>query len=196
MHLHTAQTQVVDDAAAQPLIRPDTEDVVAAGVQVRLQAGQQAAREQVAVAAVAVAWPLVAADELLGTAHVQVLAGTQVSHQLHDTLGLRVRVVLRQVEPIVVVAMVLVQVTHRLVHQPHGPVIAMGDHRHAVRRLGTAQAREEESPVEVVRHRAVHRYAQRVQSGTRRQDAHKEALSDAQLCVDVARPVPKREAQT
>lgn len=166
VHLHTAQTQVVDNAAAQPLIRPDTEDVIAAGVQVRLQASQQTTREQVAISAMAIACALISTNELFSAAHVQVLASTQVAHQLHDALRLRVRVVLSQVEPVIVVAVVLVQVTDCLVHEPHGSVVAVRHHRHAMRSLGAAEASEEEGAVKVVCHRAVHCHTQRVEVGT------------------------------
>ena len=88
MDLAAAQAQVVDDAAAQPLVGPDAQDVVAAGVEVRLESGQQAARQEVAVAAVTVARLLLAPDELLGPTHVQVLARAQVTHQLRQTLRL------------------------------------------------------------------------------------------------------------
>lgn len=94
VHLHTAETQVVNNAATQPLIWPHTEDVVTAGVKMRLQTGQQTARQQIAITPVAVARLLLPADELLRPAHVQVLTGTQVAHQLRQTVRLHVSVVL------------------------------------------------------------------------------------------------------
>lgn len=39
MLLHTAKTQVIDDAATKPLIWPDAEDVISTRVQVGLQSG-------------------------------------------------------------------------------------------------------------------------------------------------------------
>lgn len=186
--LHAAQAQVVDDAASQPLVGTHAEDVVAAGVQVRLQPRQQAAGEQVPVAAVAVPRLLLPADELLGPAQVQVLARAQVPHQVRQAVGLHVGVVLGQEEPVVVGAVVLVEVAHRLVHQPHGAVVAVRHHRHAVGRLGAAQAREEEGAVEVVGDRAVHRHRQRVEGGAGGQHAHQETLSDSQLRVNVPGP--------
>lgn len=75
---------------------------------------------------------------------------------------------------------------HRLVHQPHRPVVAMGDHSHAVGHLGAAQTREKKGAVEVVCDCAVHRHGQRAQGGPRGQYAHQESLSDAQFSVDVS----------
>lgn len=188
MHLHAAQTQEVDDAAAQPLVGSHAEDVVAAGVEVRLQTGQQAAGKQVAVPPVAVACLLLSSDELLSPAHVQVLTCAEVSHQLRKMIRLHVSVVLGQEEPVVVRAVVLMQVAHRLVHQPHRPVVAVGDHRHAVRHFGAAQPREEEGAVESVGGCSVHRHGERAEGGPRGQNADQQSLSDAQLGVDVSCP--------
>ena len=58
--------------------------------------------------------------------------------------------------------------------------------------FGAAEAGEEEGAVEVVGHGAVHRHRQRAEGGPRAQHAHQEALSDAQLCVDVAGPARHR----
>lgn len=82
VHLHTTETQVVNNAAAQPLIRSHTEDVITAGVKVGLQTGQQTAGQQVAVAPVAVACLLLSTNKLLRSAHIQVLTCTEVAHQL------------------------------------------------------------------------------------------------------------------
>lgn len=101
---------------------------------------------------------------------------------------MRVRVVLHQVEPVIVSSMVLMQVPNRLIHQPDGPVVAVGNHSHAVRQLGTAQAGEEKGAVSVMGHSTVHGHCQRVEGGTGSQHSHQEALSDSQLCVNVTRP--------
>lgn len=94
VHLHTTETQVVNNAAAQPLIRSHTEDVITAGVKVGLQTGQQTARQQVAVPPVAVSCLLLSANKLLCSAHIQVLTRTEVAHQLRQTICLHVGVIL------------------------------------------------------------------------------------------------------
>lgn len=186
MHLHTAETQVVDDAAAQPLVGSHAEDIVAAGVEVGLQTGQQAAGKQIAVATVAVARFLLPANKLLRSAHIQVLARAEVAHQLRQTIRLHVGVVLGQKEPVVIRAEVLVEVTHRLVHQPHGTVVAVRHHSHAVRYFGAAQSSEEEGAVEMVGDCAVHRHSQCVEGCPRGQNAHQESFSDSQFRVNVS----------
>lgn len=94
MHLDTAETQVVYNAAAQPLVGPHAEDVVTTCVQMWLQTSQQTAGQQVAITTVAVASFLLSANELLRPAHVQVLTCAEVAHQLRQTIRLQVSVIL------------------------------------------------------------------------------------------------------
>lgn len=82
VYLHTAETQVVNNAAAKPLIRSHTKDVITASVKVGLQTGQQTTGQQIAVAPVAVACLLLSTNKLLCPAHIQVLTRTEVAHQL------------------------------------------------------------------------------------------------------------------
>lgn len=112
-------------------------------------------------------------------------------------IRLQVSVILGQQEPVVVRAVVLVEVAHGLVHQPHRAVVAVGDHRHAVRHFGAAQAREEEGAVESVGGRSVHRHGERVEGGPRGQNADQQSLPDAQLGVDVSGsgPVERNQSQ-
>lgn len=94
LHFYTAETQVVDNAAAKPLIRSHTKDVITASVEVGLQTGQQTTGQQIAVAAMAVACLFLSTNKLLRSAHIQVLARTEVADQLRQTVCLHVSVIL------------------------------------------------------------------------------------------------------
>lgn len=62
--VNAADANKVDDAATKPLVWPRTQDIIAAAVQVRLKLDEDASRQHIAVAAVAVAGVKVATDEL------------------------------------------------------------------------------------------------------------------------------------
>ena len=68
----------IKDAAAQPLIRARTDDVIAAGFQVGAQLLQQCPRQQHPKTPVAVAaWGRLSTDEVLGPAQIEVGSGCQ-----------------------------------------------------------------------------------------------------------------------
>ena len=68
----------IKDAAAQPLIRARTDNVIAAGFQVGAQLLQQCARQQHPKAPVSVAaWGRLSTDEVLGPAQIEVGSGCQ-----------------------------------------------------------------------------------------------------------------------
>ena len=94
VYLHTAEPQVVNNTAAQPLIRSHTKDVITASVEVGLQTSQQTAGQQIAVTPVTVACLLLSTNELLRPAHVQVLTCTEVAYKLWQTICLHVGVIL------------------------------------------------------------------------------------------------------
>lgn len=184
----TVRVGVIDDAAPEPLVGSGAQDVVAAVLQEGLQAEEQSARKDVSEASVAILPFHLSADELLGTAQVELSVQAQVLHQGPEPVGLRVGVVLHKVEPVVLVDVVIKNILDVLEHVPDEPLVAVGDHQHAVRNLAVARAGEEDHVVQVMADGAIDGHAQRVDGVFGGEDPHEEALSYPQLRTDVLSP--------
>lgn len=107
MFTDTVGAGVIDDASAEPLIWPGAQDVVPAVFQEGLKSQEQAARQEVPKPPVAVLPFHLPSDELFRTTHVQLSIHAQVLHQLSDPVGFGVGVVLDEVEPVVLVDVVV-----------------------------------------------------------------------------------------
>lgn len=177
---------MIDDAPPEPLVGPAADNVVPALLQEALEVEQQWPGEQVAEAPVAVPALHLPADELLRAAHVQLQVRAQVRNQGLDAVRLGVRVVLREVEPIVLVDVVLQDVPDGPEHVPDGTLVAMGDHLHAAGHLAAVHAGEEHHRVQVVTNGVVDGHPQGVYGVLGRKDTHKEVLSDAKLRAGIS----------
>lgn len=186
MLIHTASVGMINDTPPQPLVGPAADNVVPALLQEALEMEQQRPGEKVTEAPVAELALHPSTDKLLRAAHVQVAVHAQVWDQGLDAVHLGVRVVLRQIEPIVLVDVVLQDVPDGLVHIPDGTLVAVGDHLHAMGHLALVRASEEHHHVQVVANGAVDCHPQGVYGVLGRKDTHKEVLSDAKLRAGIS----------
>ena len=188
MLIHAVGVRVINDAPPQPLVRPGAENVVSAVLQEGLEPEQQGPGQQVAEPPEAVPSLHLAPDELLGAAHVEHAVHAQVRHHGLDAVRLGVRVVLSEVEPVVLINEVLQDILDGLVHVPHGTLVAVGDHLHALWCLAVGHASEEHHHVQVVADGAIDGHPQGVYGVLGRKDTRKEVLSDAKLHACVSCP--------
>lgn len=129
-------------------------------------------------------WTLTS-NEFFWAAHVQKPVHAEMSHQRFEAVGLRVRVVLGQVEVVVFVYEVAQDVSDGLVHVPDVPLISVSDHKHPMRDFAVSRSREERHAVQMVADGAVHGHCQRAECALGRQDPNKQALANPQLRADV-----------
>lgn len=165
------------------------EDVIPAVLQEGLKLQQKTAGQQVSKSTIAVPPLHLTTYKLLWAAHVEHPVHTQVLHQSLDTICLCIRVILSEVEPVVLCDVVFENVLDGLEHVPDEPLVTVGDHRHAVGRLAASGPSEEHNIVHMMADGAVDGHTQSVDGVFGGQYSHKKTLSDSQLCTDVFCPV-------
>lgn len=82
-----------------------------------------------------------------------------------------------------------------LIHVPDQSLVAVGNHKHAVRDFAVAHAGEEDDGVQVMADGAVDGYGHGVDGVFGRQDPDKQTLARPQLCAYVSCPENKNIKQ-
>lgn len=102
-----------------------------------------------------------------------------------DALRLSVCVVLSEVKPVKLIAVMFIDVLDGPVHQPHRSVVSVGYYLHTMWDLGVAEPSEVNQPAKVVGYCPIHRYSHCVQGSFRCQNPNEQAITDSQFCMDV-----------